>query len=611
MNTLAIRAQIRQDGTETEKKLASLLFDDDTQLLNTFQLNQMASLSYEQETCEQMFDLLEHVMRKPLESSVLTVQKSLFITKHLLIYGSEKCVNSCWGLSSHVEELQEYNTVLWQQKEKGLGAWWHSVKGGSVDKGFPVREAAKDLYSLLQNSNKIQQMRHDHADPNSLVPVGATDKVAFISDEVRHFMLQKRMEQHLLLHTKSNLVKAEGGFGSGFVGKNGETVVGAAHSLEEMMARAQREQKKFSDTGPIHYKPKAPAAPKKIAVTKKDELQGPVDLLDFSEPATTQGVAQQIDLLDLGASKAAAPVPPAEKEVLDIFAPSNSIPHDLLGSVPSTDGSELLSMGVINQTSELLNLMTIPVDENPAISDPLAILLNGGLGVMRTDNVSSAVPASSPAEEAIKSGVMSSNVDRFAALDALAPPPEVLKAGLILSGKEAENRILGFTSSMSTNTVSDEVPNVYPLDQPSSIAMAEMSSVPPPPPSEPPPPPPHSGLPQAPPDDTALAPMGGEAILLSPAMMEYGLGSTPMDASLNIAAPPPLSAPPPPPLVSLTIPPSTMAPTVDPSAIGIAERFGRVEPEDDGFVMGGTAGSGLATMPAMPPPPPPQTGELF
>jgi hypothetical protein len=415
----------------------------------------------------------------------------------------------------------------------------------------------------------------------------------------------------LLLHTKSNLVKAEGGFGSGFVGKNGETVVGAAHSLEEMMARAQREQKKFSDTGPIHYKPKAPAAPKKIAVTKKDELQGPVDLLDFSEPATTQGVAQQIDLLDLGASKAAAPVPPAEKEVLDIFAPSNSIPHDLLGSVPSTDGSELLSMGVINQTSELLNLMTIPVDENPAISDPLAILLNGGLGVMRTDNVSSAVPASSPAEEAIKSGVMSSNVDRFAALDALAPPPEVLKAGLILSGKEAENRILGFTSSMSTNTVSDEVPNVYPLDQPSSIAMAEMSSVPPPPPSEPPPPPPHSGLPQAPPDDTALAPMGGEAILLSPAMMEYGLGSTPMDASLNIAAPPPLSAPPPPPLVSLTIPPSTMAPTVDPSAIGIAERFGRVELEDDGFVMGGTAGSGLATMPAMPPPPPPQTGELF
>jgi hypothetical protein len=219
--------------TEAEKRLSSLLFDEGQQVLSTFEMNQIASLSYEDETCEQIFDMLEEVMGHPMKFTVLAVQKSLFVAQHVLIYGSEKCVNSCWGLSSYVEQLCKFNTVLLAQKQQGIGSWWQSVKGGGVDKGFPVREASEKLHVLLADAPRIQQLRNDHADPNSLVPVGSTDKVAFVSDEVRHYMLRKRMEEHALLHTRSNLVKSSGGFGSGYNSTNGQTVVGAAHSMRK------------------------------------------------------------------------------------------------------------------------------------------------------------------------------------------------------------------------------------------------------------------------------------------------------------------------------------------------------------------------------------------
>ena len=69
-----------------------------------------------------------------MEHSVLTVQKSLVITKHVMIYGSEKCVNSALALQRGVETLQEFNTVLWAQKLQGAAAMMHRFKGGGVDK---------------------------------------------------------------------------------------------------------------------------------------------------------------------------------------------------------------------------------------------------------------------------------------------------------------------------------------------------------------------------------------------------------------------------------------------------------------------------------------------
>jgi hypothetical protein len=74
-NALALRAKIHSEGTEAEKRLAVLLFDDGIQVLSTFEMNQIASLSYGDETCEQIFDLLEEVMAHPMQFTVLASSK--------------------------------------------------------------------------------------------------------------------------------------------------------------------------------------------------------------------------------------------------------------------------------------------------------------------------------------------------------------------------------------------------------------------------------------------------------------------------------------------------------------------------------------------------------
>mmetsp|Transcript_18888 Transcript_18888/g.31231 ORF Transcript_18888/g.31231 Transcript_18888/m.31231 type:complete len:606 (+) Transcript_18888:121-1938(+) len=593
--------------SEAEKRLAGLLFEETQQVLSTFEMNQIASLSYEDETCEQIFDMLEEVMAHPMKSSVLAVQKSLFVAKHLLIYGSEKCVNSCWGLSSHVEELCHFNTVILAQKQQGIGSWWQSVKGGGVDKGFPVREASQKLHVILSDAPHIQQLRHDNADPNSLVPVGSTEKVAFVSDEVRHYMLKKRMDEHALLHTRSNLVKSVGGFGSGYNSKDGQTVVGAAHSMEEMMKRAEKEKKKFTETGPVHYKPKPP---KPVAAPKPPPPPaGPIDLLDFtaSAPAAPE---PQVDLLGFGG---AAPAPPT----IDIFAPAPPAPAaatngdllggDLLGggllggatvaTEPVKDTADLLSLMAVSvpaTTTEvnLMNRAAIDGDSNGLLSmnglTGDGLLASGGLGGMLSTTED---------PTAAKSSVMTSNLDRFAALDALSPPAPVMTK---LSGIEAENRILSFTGSVPT--LSNEGP--------------------PPLPTEAPPPLPPTNV------DAGGDFMGGTSAMGGGSPMGGGgmgadamggmptMGGAPMGSMQSFGMAPPVEAPPlpteAPPFYPSPVTPVAMVYDTEPgTTMGVAAKYGggtSVDDDDDGFVMGGSSGAGLepmGAMPSAPPPPPP------
>lgn len=587
-SSVALRCKISNEGTETEKRLATLLFDETLQVLSTFEMNQIASLSYENETCEQIFDLLEEVMRHPMEFTILAVQKSLFVAKHILIYGSEKCVNSCWALRSHVEQLGEFNTVLLTNQKEGLGSWWQSVKGGGVDKGFPVREAAQPFHKLLSDAPRIRQLRNDHADPNSLVPVGSNDRVAFVSDEIRHYMLQKRVEEQRLRLTRSNLKKSAGGFGSGFNAANGQSVVGAAHSMEEMMARADRETKKFSETGPVHFKPKQAQAvqPKQPAAAAAPVL----DLLNFHAP-TPAPFAPQVDFLGFGGS-VSTPAP-----VIDIFALApTSVDFlgggggDLLGGgAPSADllGGDLFTTTTVPAVKEINDLMSLVTMSVPTHSGTA----NVGIAGMNTTNgllsMTTPIPKEETAVPAItnsKPSVMASNVDRFAALDALSLPEGMTTASTILSAKEAENRILSFSSPPSVGKGA-----AFPTEAP-------------------PPPPMYSG-------DSDMAAMGGEAVtggsMRGFAMMgaeavtggDAMMGGTSMGAGMPSygMAPPPTDLPP--------MSPSQMPPPYEPTTLAVAEKFGDIgEEEDTGFLMGGTCGSGLeptGAMPSAPPPPPP------
>ena len=130
-----------QQETQAEKQLKPILLAESIHVLSSFELNQIASLSYGDLVCDEIFEMMEKMFSKPLEYTPLTLQKSLVVLKHLLIYGSEKCVNSGYGLMAFVDNLTKFNTVLLAHQQQGTMAFFQRIQGGGVDKGGPVREA--------------------------------------------------------------------------------------------------------------------------------------------------------------------------------------------------------------------------------------------------------------------------------------------------------------------------------------------------------------------------------------------------------------------------------------------------------------------------------------
>ena len=140
------------------------------------------------------------------------------------------------------------------------------LRGGSIDKAHPVRTAANKLYTLVSNPNNLRQKRLQTSQTRSpndpLVPIGSANKVGFITDEGRYELLQRQMkreerehrdkqlrEEQKLKQTRSNLLGPAstdafgGGYYTGATNNNGgkSQVVGAAHSLEDMIKSAKFE----------------------------------------------------------------------------------------------------------------------------------------------------------------------------------------------------------------------------------------------------------------------------------------------------------------------------------------------------------------------------------
>ena len=91
--------------TNAEKQLRPILFDEGIQVLSNFELNQVASLTYNDMTLDGIFELLGRVCSRPLDHTPLTIQKSLVTTKHVLIYGSEKTVNHAYGILDYIKAI--------------------------------------------------------------------------------------------------------------------------------------------------------------------------------------------------------------------------------------------------------------------------------------------------------------------------------------------------------------------------------------------------------------------------------------------------------------------------------------------------------------------------
>jgi hypothetical protein len=333
-SSVIARAKAALQGSETEQRIAVLLYDDSIQVISSFELNQLASLTYHEsniltssrhDMVEILLDHLEQITTQPINYSILSVQKALAVTKHLLLHGAEKIIPLITQqLGRLIDTLRQYNTVLAAQQQST--AWLIRIKGGGVDTAGPVRELAEQIMNLLYSSQQLQFERCTHADPNSLVPIGDRSQVAFITDDVRYAQLKLRMQQERSIQTKSNLVKASDGFGSGYMSTNGRNVVGAAHGIEEMLKAKAKEEQRFTDesskknTVREHHTSAADIsfsdyiAPdiynnSNANVTPHQQQSNEPDLLSLGHhynatiPSTTAISTQQpavVDLLDLG-----------------------------------------------------------------------------------------------------------------------------------------------------------------------------------------------------------------------------------------------------------------------------------------------------------------------
>jgi len=239
-------------GTEPQRILTSYLYDT-KHVLSSFDMNKIASLTFGNDAnCNEIFDVLEKTLSNPFECSVLTIHKTIRSVHHIIIYGHDRVINLIQQrLRHHIGRLTSYNTALQQQHQHQQSKFKIGSGGGTVDKGEPVRTAATDLYNtiLIKPMSYIQQIREKSADPTSLVPIGTkNDTLGYQSEEYLSRPESERMANVLQQAPKSNLVKGQSGYGGGthLRDANGKVIIGAAHSIEEMMQVAAMKDKKVS-----------------------------------------------------------------------------------------------------------------------------------------------------------------------------------------------------------------------------------------------------------------------------------------------------------------------------------------------------------------------------
>ena len=250
----------QQFHTSTQIFLMKLIFNEQTQVLTTFDMNQIASFTFNSKVCMEIFECIEYALTHPIEFTVLSLTKTLVLVHHLAIYASPQAANQVWMLKADIEQLTQYNTVLYALKDKqSILAKMNRIKGGAVDRGLPVRQAALQIHTVLQDVTLFRQLRTQSQDPDSLVPIGSKEHVGFVSDEVRKGILEDQIKAKQTLQTKDSMMgkghkslqMGGGGYGAGLVGStgngNGNTtntvVVGAAYTMEDMIHIAMDQSK--------------------------------------------------------------------------------------------------------------------------------------------------------------------------------------------------------------------------------------------------------------------------------------------------------------------------------------------------------------------------------
>jgi hypothetical protein len=120
------------------KRVGGYLFDEKITGASTFDLHSIASLTFGEDQCSQVFKIIKEGLNIN-EATPLTVEKSLKLLSHLVTHGAERCVDLAWDLLEEVEKLEEYNTAI----NRGAIHNFIDPAGKGVDRGGNVRSEAR------------------------------------------------------------------------------------------------------------------------------------------------------------------------------------------------------------------------------------------------------------------------------------------------------------------------------------------------------------------------------------------------------------------------------------------------------------------------------------
>ena len=155
---------------EDEKRTHDLLFGDGTQQsvnMGDQRLNQLAALTYNSDSCDRMFALIERALI-PTENDWKSIHRALLLLHTIVLYGSELAVDKSILMARHVNNLVEYNSAT--VRRKGF-----LTKTGGTDYGAPVRMVARQLNPILLTDQGIRKARRearDAAGGSAMVPLG-------------------------------------------------------------------------------------------------------------------------------------------------------------------------------------------------------------------------------------------------------------------------------------------------------------------------------------------------------------------------------------------------------------------------------------------------------
>jgi ENTH domain len=620
---------------ELSRHVMGLLADEDVQLLTTLDLNRLATYTYhvdsfgnsDNDLLETMVLTLQSVLSKPAAHSTNTLLKGLAVTEWLITYGSDRVVMEAKVLGRNVEMLQQYNTVLLAQQSSGASALLMRIKGGGVDLGGPVRAKADKVMRLLSDPSFYAQERANKSDPGSLVPVGSAKKVGFVTDEVRLHILRRRVEEEIAAQTrlKSNLQKPEGGFGSGYSSKDGKSVVGAAHGIDEMIKMAQREKDRFVDGA---SQPGMPVvndrgdilpgfavggggggtAAAADSTSSFSEYRAPT-LVDYAPhdtsyaPTTYPSSHNEVDLLDFndhhasggptsGSAMPAHAAPSFDEDLLGMSSSSSVAPAAAAMAAPH-------SYAATGDHGHLLDLVTPPSTSSDCIM--AAASTTSSMSTVVTSNDFLGFSNSSIGCPAVAtSSSIAAPRDPFAAVQSSAPaaPTSMLSMG----GATAAG-LHGLLGSLSLSTKSSSQFTTPSIDVTPKLPSATMMAYP------------STGTATTLNNGgafdrfAALDVLAGTAAAVPPSALSTGpahayaaTGGSAVGWSHPAANPAGINA------TSTGLAPATLPPSWSSNHHRVG---GDGSAGDNGFVMGGSSGAGLFPLgpaPAAPPPPPPPSG---